>query len=210
MDSCLFDPCLINIPKGQMIHLRRNCTNQSTFIEQETRIGEKFIHKGYNENFIEEKINEVLHIQRDDLIKDKQRKVKYQEVPKIIDYNTQHQQVERIFKKHWSLLLADDQLWTILPRIPNFVYRKAPILRDVIAKNGTDLPKNRRSSPFFRERFFFHARDVTPEGILNKNGQKCTKFTSTSNKKEYKIKDFISCRTEGVVYILQCRALCSI
>lgn len=56
VDSCLFDPWLINIPKGQFVHLRRNCTEKNTFLEQAGNVGEKFVQKGYNRIFIEEKI----------------------------------------------------------------------------------------------------------------------------------------------------------
>lgn len=75
VDSCHFDPWLINIPKGQMIRLRRNCTYKSTFLEQTKMIGEKLINKGYNEHFIEEKIEEVSKLLRDCLIQNKEKKM---------------------------------------------------------------------------------------------------------------------------------------
>lgn len=56
VDSCHYDPWLSNIPKGQLICLRRNCRSQSDFIEQAQLIGKKFIHRGYNEDFTMEKI----------------------------------------------------------------------------------------------------------------------------------------------------------
>lgn len=56
--------------------------------------------------------------------------------------------------------------------------------------------------PFFRG--FSHVGDAMHAKRLNWNGKKCTKFTSNVTQREYEIKDFISCRTEGVVYDLQC------
>lgn len=56
----------------------------------------------------------------------------------------------------------------------------------------------------FRENFFFPCRRCFACTKTNRNGIKCTTFASTSTGKEYPIRDFILCRTEGVVYVLQC------
>lgn len=45
-----------------------------------------------------------------------------------------------------------------------------------------------------------------PSKYKTKRDKRCNKFLSNTTKKEYAnaIKDFISCRTEGVVFILEC------
>lgn len=154
VDSCHFDPWLINILKGQLIRLRRNCTDKSTFLEQANIIGRRFVQKGYNNDFIEDKIKEVSELSREELIRDKQKKTtQYQEINMILDYNI-HRQIEHIFKKHWSLLLADHQLCSILPEKPKFVYRKAPTLRDIIVKNVLDPLKISQGFTFFSKKGF--------------------------------------------------------
>lgn len=51
-------------------------------MQQAKMIGEKCIHKGYNENVIGEKIKEVLQLPREALIQDKEKKmIQYQEIP---------------------------------------------------------------------------------------------------------------------------------
>lgn len=139
VDSCHYDPWFINVPKGQLIRLRRNCTIQSVFMDQATLIGDTFISKGYNEHFIHEKIKEVYETPRDKLIQDKEKEpTRYQELPIIMKYHIQHRQVEW----YWSLLKADRQLSTILPDKPRFIYRRAPTLREWVVKNVSDPPKD--------------------------------------------------------------------
>lgn len=74
VDSCHHEPWFINIPKGQMIRLRRNCTNHNEYLGQAQWIGNKFVAKGYSKEFIEDKIQEVYQIPRNLLIQDKEKK----------------------------------------------------------------------------------------------------------------------------------------
>ena len=139
VDSCHFDPWLINIPKGQMMRLRRNCSDPQVFLEQANMIGMKFINKGYSEDFIQSEIKKVYEIPRDTLIQDKEKAIRSeQELPIILNYNIQHRQIESILRKHWPILKADRQLQSILPIIPRVIYRRAPTLRDLVAKNVPD------------------------------------------------------------------------
>lgn len=145
-DSCHHDPWLVNIPKGRF----GNCTEQSVYLKKAKTIGDKFVHKRC-ETFINEKIQEVYQIPRYQLIQDKEKKLaKYQEIPLIMTYNVQHRQMEHIILKHWPILLADQQLHTTLPRKSHFIYKRAPTLRDDIAKNVPDPP--RKSNGLFLSR----------------------------------------------------------
>lgn len=83
-----------------------------------------------------------------------------QDVPMIMDFNIQHCKIEKIFKKHWPLLLAYHQLRKILPDKPKFVYRKAPTLRDIIAKNVLDPPKTSQKLSFFQRKGFYPCKTV--------------------------------------------------
>lgn len=55
LDSFHYAPWLENIPKGQLIRLRRNCTKKEVFTKQAEFIDESFIQKGYQHNFLRKK-----------------------------------------------------------------------------------------------------------------------------------------------------------
>lgn len=56
-----------------MIRLRRNCSDDKEYLIQTHWIGKRFEDKGYNKQFIEEKIQEVYEIPRNLLIQDKNK-----------------------------------------------------------------------------------------------------------------------------------------
>lgn len=86
LDSCHHPVWLENIPKGQLVRLRRNCTSKETFLEQAKMIGERFVQKGYEMKFIEEKIKDVSAMDREKLIQDGEKNPNQQEnVPIIMD-----------------------------------------------------------------------------------------------------------------------------
>lgn len=66
----------------------------------------------------------------------------------VMDFNAQHKQVERIVRKHWDIIKADRHLGAILPEKPRFTYRRAPTLRDRLARNVLDPPTKKNFSFF--------------------------------------------------------------
>ena len=204
-DSCHYDPWLINVPKGQLTRIRRNCTDDNTFMDQAKFVGSKFTQKGYSEDFIQLKIEEVKNVSRENLISDKKKFAKVeQEIPIILNFNVQHRQLESVFRKHWPILKADRQLQDVLPVAPKVVYRRAPTLRDLVAKSVPDPPNKKEVLTFWQGKGFFPCKRCFACRKTNQNGQKCSSFSSNVTKKDYKIKELITCRTEGVVYVLQC------
>lgn len=203
--SCHYEPWLINIPKGQFIRLRRNCSENIDYLKQAQWIGKRFEEKGYNKCFIEEKITEVNQTSREALIQDKIKvNDKTDDIPLIMDFSVQHRRMERIIKRHWSILKTDTTLANILPEKLRLIYRRAPTLRDIIAKNVPNPPKRITDLTFFQGKGFYPCKRCYACINTNQNGYKCQKFSSTNTGQEFEIKDFISCRTEGVVYALQC------
>lgn len=179
VDSCHHGPWLINIPKGQLIRLQRNCSKEEDFYEQA-----KFIGKYKPRN------DKTSH-----------------DLPIILNYNVQYKQVESFLRKYWPIFRADIQLCTILPEQPKFTYRRAPMLRDIISKNFTDPPSCPAILLSFREKVFFSVKGVMPIGTPTLTVKKGQTFCFSVTRQEYTIKDFISCRTDGVEYVFQCPCL---
>lgn len=204
IDSCHHAPWLNNIPKGQLTRLKRNCTKQDVFLKQAEFIRQRFIQKGYGPDFIKEKIKDVAVMDRSKLIEDSSKKTdSMNSVPLVMDYSLQHKQIEKIFRKHWYIVKADRHLGTLLPEKPRFTYRRAPTLRDLVAKNVLDPPP-RRNFSFFDGKGFYPCKTCYTCRHTNEAKKKKCNFKSTVTNREYQIKEFISCRTEGVVYLLEC------
>lgn len=74
-------------------------------------------------------------------------------VPIILDFSIQYKKIEQIIRRHWSVLPLDKQLQEVLPKHPNFIYRRAPTLRDKLVKNIPDPPTKGFTTFFYWQRF---------------------------------------------------------
>lgn len=69
--SCHHPLWLRNIPKEQIIRLKRNCSNDSDYSSQEAQIAkEKFVDKGYNAQFLDTIVEQVALVPRENCLKD--------------------------------------------------------------------------------------------------------------------------------------------
>lgn len=121
-----------------------------------------------------------------ELIRDKKKhEASKDTIPIIFEYSTQHKQIEKIIKRHWSILLADRHLQDNLPTLPKFVYRRAPTICDKIVKNIPDPPG--RGLTFFTGKGFYPCKRCFACVKTKRPKVKKTKFTSTSIGNTYKI-----------------------
>lgn len=202
LSSCHHSNWLFNIPKGQLMRLRRNCTLEEDFYMQARMIGERFTSKGYDQEFIKDKIVEVGQMQRKELLEDKTPMCQQDQVPLVFDYNFQHKKIESIISRHWHILKSDTGLREVLPDRPKFIYKRAPTLRDRLVKSVIDPPKKQFS--FFTGKGFYPCKRCYACTRTKRPNEKVFSFKSNSNGTQYDVNEFIGCNTEGAVYVLEC------
>lgn len=102
MDSCHHRSWLCNIPRGQFIRLRRNCSKEEDYFTQSNILAERFRQKGYNTENITKEIHTVGKLDRATLVTDikKSKEVRQDyEFKMILDFNIQHKKFEKIVMK---------------------------------------------------------------------------------------------------------------
>lgn len=205
LGSCHHLQWLCNIPKGQFVRIRRNCTHEQEYLAQSEVLSARFVQKGYNKSDIKKHIETVRKMDRTSLVSNRPR-VKQDETGNIriiLDYNVQYKKFEKIIRKYWPILKQDKTLGPVLPERPQFVYKRAPSLRDKLAPGVIDPPRafqNRISNILTG----FYACGRCPACKQARgNVKKRKEFIATATK-TYQIKDFITCSTTGVVYIMEC------
>lgn len=195
---------LNNIPKGQFLRMRRNCTDHAQFEEQSRVLKQRFQEKGYASEQLDAAVEEVSKMERNKLIRPENPKNEDQAkdfpISFLSTYNPQYRILEKSIRRHWHVLQADIVLKDILPSKPRFIYRRAPSLYQDLVKNAIDPPLNhkRNSGGFSR------CGKCVP--CKSTGGLKpATKtFTSSTTNITYHCKFEATCATEGVVYLLQC------
>lgn len=105
------------------------------------------------------------------------------------------------FNQHWHILLLDKKLSTILPPRPQFIYKKAPSYEDLVVKKVLDPPTKPQS--FWDRNGFFACRRCKACREVSRPIRGLDNFTA-SNNQQFDIKQFITCNTTFVVYVLRC------
>lgn len=175
--SCHYKPWLFNIPKGQLVRIRRNCTKESDFKIQADLIGKRFIEKGYTSEFISKQIQSVQSLDRSSIIHGQKKSQSVLEAPALVlDFNVQYKDIEKILKKYWYILKGDQHPQSILPDKPVIMYKRATTLRDLIMRNVVDPPSSNPFSFFNGQGFFFHVNIVLHANILKNFREKKNSF----------------------------------
>lgn len=214
-----------NIPFGQFCRLHRTCTKRLDYEEQGAILKRKFAEKGYKEDLIEEafmkywllyasdntrklpvasnnKISRRLHT-----LEDQQ---KLQHTARFsTTYSTRAFEIQHVLQKNWKILRQDPVLKDILPERPEVVFRKPMDLRGLIAPSRVRKEKKNDklslANPWLT---IFEQTGNYKCGV--KNCGSC--IFMLHRKREFvgldgrifKIKQFINCGTNYVVYALIC------
>ena len=206
LSSCHHRLWLCNIPRGQFVRLRRNCTLESDYLAQSQELSNRFVSKGYSRPLIKQEMEKVRLLERSVIVADKPPITDKEpsNFKMVLDYNIQYKKFEKIVAKHWPILKGDVVLGPALPDRPQFIYRKAPSLRDSLAPGVIDPPVVAQLKLFdFLSGFYACGRCATCKHV-KQHIKKRKSFCSNVTQLEYPIKQLITCDTIGVVYMLEC------
>lgn len=191
-----------NIPKGQILRVRHNCTELDYFAQAGT-LKDKFIQKGYREDVLDITIIEIAKIPRKQCLRNKDAKPlnDQHQWGFISNFHYQYREIENLFSKYWHILCRNRHLCDTLPNKPQFIYRRAPNFGDQVVRKILDPPDPQALKidlkGFFSCRKCICCRTVT---------MTMTGMTSVTNidQETFEIDTFITCNSSYVVYLLWC------
>lgn len=132
---------LKNIPKGQIMRVKRNCSEETEFFLQSKILTERFEAKGYKPEMLKKVVEEVAALPRAVCLQEASQEMPSKKVNNrndewgfISQFHSQYKEVEDIFRKHWHILLMDKKLTNVLPSAPQFIYRKNTNFGDKVVK----------------------------------------------------------------------------
>lgn len=206
-DSCHHEVWLKSIPKSQLVRIRRNCSHLSDYFLQAENLKQRFCEKGYDNSLITKDIQQVALMDRASLLTAQSGKLKKQGDSKhkwsfLTNFSTQHRQVKDIIKKHWKILKSDTILGPVLPEQAATIFRGAPSIKGQIAPNVIDPPK--KISFFHNMQGFYPCRRCTVCKWNVCQARKMDTFNSTTTGKIYNMKQFATCKTPYIVYLITC------
>ncbi|XP_063796437.1 uncharacterized protein LOC134958036 [Pseudophryne corroboree] len=193
---------LDGIPFSQFTRIKWNCSDQTICNEQILETTNRFINKGYSVDLINKARIKVENINRDDLLKEKDKEQETKNERNkwafISQFNPLHKDIERIFRRNWYLLQKDPVIGKEIPDRPTFIYRKAPSLKDKLVRSAID--ENTRAST--RTKGFHRCGQCLMCRTVKSKSSKITEFTV--NNDTYRINDFITCQSKNIIYGIEC------
>lgn len=102
LESCHHSFWLCNIPRGQFIRLKGNCTRKEDFISQSQVLSSRFQQKEYDKNTLDGEIERVRIMGRHVLVSNLNRECKndVNNFKMTLDYNVQYKKFEKIVLKN--------------------------------------------------------------------------------------------------------------
>ncbi|XP_075187502.1 uncharacterized protein LOC142258791 [Anomaloglossus baeobatrachus] len=182
------------IPKGQFARIRRNCSNERHFIDQSGDLERRFLERGYPRKIIKEAAADIRKVRRTDLLYPPKNMAKddgKDTIRLITTFDNGAYEVRKIFEKYWPILKMDGDVGSLLTDGPSITYKRARSLKDRLVHSHLN-PKN----PFVN--FPTLKGCYKCSGCIACNSILVGKrFTSQVTKKEYDIRSFINCKTQG-------------
>ena len=187
-----------NIPYNLCYRLLRICSNKETLEKRLAELKEFLETRSYRPRCIDDAINRVLNIPREEALKKVERKENERPVF-VITYNPALPSLTQILKKHWKVMIKDPYLKEVFPEPPMVAYRRAKNLRDKLVKAKLPPPPTRKK------------RQLPGMKKCNKSGCEVCPFVRKGvelkipiSQKTVKLNASVDCTSKNTVYCIFC------
>ncbi|KAM4038417.1 uncharacterized protein ACNLHF_016739 [Anomaloglossus baeobatrachus] len=194
------EPLKKGIPKGQYLRLKRNCSTSEAFHKQAGDLCLRFSRRGYPVSTLKKAYNNAVMRDREDLLMARQKEEREKIIRVIGTFDNHNREIYTILEKHWGILRADPNLREFVGVRPMITFRKGKSLKDRLVHSFYQAPQKERTwlerkiDGVHRCGHCKFCRWIRPG----------KKVVSASTNREYLIRDFANCGTEGVIYVAIC------
>lgn len=116
-------------------------------------------------------------------------------------YSKESGKIKNIRCKNWHILRNDSTLGHLLPENPKIIFRKTPSLKDQVTSSYIKDNENLKNK-FSGFKNCVHCKACTE--ITNNVSRKIIKDFFGNNGESYKLRDYTTCDTENIIYLIQC------
>ena len=130
-------------------------------------------------------------------------KKKSDRIPFITTYNRTLPPISHILRKHWDILKIDPELQNLYGEPPLMAYRRNKNLKDLIGGNviANDLAFKKNTKPKLGK---CSPCNTKAGNLCCKQLLETTQFHSNQRNKSYQIFHDVNCKSELVIYLMEC------
>ncbi|XP_078543346.1 uncharacterized protein LOC144828767 [Lissotriton helveticus] len=187
-----------NIPYGEMIRMRRNCSTEETFLSNIMETEQRFLERGYPASTLQKADRKVMQVKRKTtLAPTTVRNTTNRPLAFSTEFTDRSNKVYNILRKHWHLLSDVPTLQGSVTPKPKVCYRRGKNLRNILCPSYVVSPRNTNWLTTDTKGFY-----TCNDCNMCKLGRNRTKKFSFNGKKKYTIDHLINCNTKYVTYVL--------
>lgn len=189
-----------SLPISQFHRVRRICSDASTYSAQSSDMAKRFLNRGYKHTWVDAAMTRFDHTTQEECLKPKQR-TSGNTKPSTrccVRYSPLAHEFKKVIHKHWHIVQTDPRLQNVFTTAPQFVFKRAPNLKDCLVRSDTCPPPTK---PLLS----------LPDGNYKCGGcaqcsftHKCKHFSHPHTGKSLPIRGAITCSTTHVVYLIRC------
>ena len=182
------------IPYSQMVRMVRNNTEEEDKMLYIKTIGARFLERGYPPHLIQEAEELALKLTQEETLKPKPKN-ELDSIIYVSTYNPNIPKLKEILNRDMRILSMSPDTEDIPKKPLMIAYKRPPNLRDILVHSR------------------FYRPPVTPGNTrcTAKHCQACrlmkvcTTFKHRTNGNQYKVRGQITCTTNNVIYMIQCK-----
>lgn len=185
------------IPKGQLMRVKRICSNDEECGKNMSLLTEKFVKRGYNRVELNKTVNEVKQMERKDLRAKKDKNKKQNDINFTYDHHSN--MIRTTINKAWFVLQSDPAIKKLFHARPRFIYRKGKSISNHLIRSDLKKDTIRHTNKDDKKGTFPCLSCQNCSAII-----KGTVVHHPTRGHPIKIKDQHNCNSQNVIYLLKC------
>ena len=192
-----------NIPYSQALRLKKICSENSEMENHLKELKKALMQRGYQQEFLDLQMTRINNIDRSILLNPAQDKEKKNGIPLVLKYNRTLPNIRNSIEKNWHLLQINPILAKTFENKPFIAYKRNKNLKELIGGNKIVNNKVFRNRPMQKEGICKPCK-TRPDNLCCEQVKETKTFKSYKTGRDYKIFHNLNCKSNYVIYLLQC------
>ena len=182
------------------------CSETSKIIKHLKDLKDAFIKRGYQSKILDHHFERAMSVVRKILLENKEKPSTQGNLPLVLNFNKTLPNIKNVIYQHWHILYINENLRKVSDKRPSIVYRRNTNLHQLI--RGNCIFKNkvvRRNTKEPKQSGHCSPCLLRMNNLCYKQVKQTKTFQSYSTKETFQIFHNLTCKSDNLIYLLQCR-----